>query len=122
MLLVCFFDLQQRPSRFCVTELAKRAGELKGKGVLVLAVQGSKVDRQELGTFVATNSLPFPVGMIAAEEEQAKFNWGVKSEPWLILTDKDHIVRAEGFALAELNERVSLCLQRANRSERKGPD
>ena len=38
--------------------------------------------------------------------EQIRFNWGVKSLPWLILTDKNHIVTAEGFNIAELNEKV----------------
>jgi hypothetical protein len=36
-----------------------------------------------------------------------KFNWGLKSQPWLILTDKEHIVRAEGFTPAELNDKLS---------------
>jgi len=27
-------------------------------------------------------------------------------QPWLILTDKEHIVRAEGFGLAEINEKI----------------
>lgn len=29
---------------------------------------------------------------------------GVKAVPWLILTDKSHIVRAEGFAVGELDK------------------
>jgi len=30
----------------------------------------------------------------------------VKSLPWLILTDKEHIVIAEGFGLDELDEKI----------------
>jgi hypothetical protein len=39
-------------------------------------------------------------------EEETKLNWGVKSLPWLILTDKNHVVTAEGFSINELDERV----------------
>lgn len=30
-------------------------------------------------------------------------SWGAKSLPWLILTDENHIVRAEGFRIDELD-------------------
>ena len=106
MILVCFFDLQQRPSRNCVAELAKEAEDLRGKGVFLVAVQASAVDKNVLERFARTNHLAFPVGIIQAEEEKTKFNWGLKSQPWLILTDKEHIVRAEGFAPGELNDKL----------------
>mgnify|MGYP001765288876 CR=1 FL=1 len=35
-----------------------------------------------------------------------KFTWGLRSQPWLILTDKGHTVRAEGFAPDELEEKL----------------
>jgi len=35
-----------------------------------------------------------------------RFYWGVKSLPWLILSNKQHIVQAEGFALSELDEKI----------------
>jgi len=38
--------------------------------------------------------------------EKIRFAWGVKSLPWLILTDQKHIVEANGFSLAELDERI----------------
>ncbi|HUW18688.1 MAG TPA: hypothetical protein VMW16_05245 [Sedimentisphaerales bacterium] len=44
--------------------------------------------------------------MIQADEEKTRFAWGVKSLPWLILTDREHIVRFEGFSLEELDERL----------------
>jgi len=31
---------------------------------------------------------------------------GVKSLPWLVLTDKEHIVRDEGFGADELKELI----------------
>ena len=38
-------------------------------------------------------------------EEKTLNNWGVQSLPWLILTDKNHIVTAEGFSIDDLNEK-----------------
>ena len=53
-----------------------------------------------------TSSVPFTVGMVQGDEEKTRFSWGVKSLPWLILTDTENIVRAEDFALAELNAKI----------------
>ena len=44
--------------------------------------------------------------MIEGGEEQTRFNWGVKSLPWLILADRNHQVIAEGFGLNELEDRL----------------
>jgi hypothetical protein len=55
---------------------------------------------------IKENGVTFPVGVIEGDSEKSRFNWGVKSLPWLILTDKNHIVQAEGFALDELNEKI----------------
>ncbi len=106
MLLVCFWDMNQRPSRNCIIQLAKRAEELKRKGITVVAVQASKVEKNDLDEWVKKNSIPFPVGMIQGDEEEIRFNWGVKSLPWLILTDKEHTVTAEGFGLDELDDKI----------------
>jgi len=106
MILVCFWDMEQRPSRYCIRELAKRAEELKEKGVTFVAVQALKVDENALNEWVKKQNIPFPVGMIQGNEEKTKFNWGIKSLPWLILTDKEHVVTAEGFSVNKLNEKI----------------
>ncbi|MHC4395685.1 MAG: leucine-rich repeat domain-containing protein [Planctomycetota bacterium] len=107
-ILVCFFDMEQRPSRHCIRELAKKAEQLKEKGITIVAVQASKVDKDKLDKWVEENNIGFAVGMIGGDEEKTRFSWGVKSLPWLILTDKEHIVRAEGFGLREIeNESAS---------------
>ncbi len=112
MILVCFWDMQQRPSRNCIKELAKRAEELKEKGVAVIAVQASKVDENELNEWVKKYNIPFTVGMVQGDVEKTRFTWGVKSLPWLILTNPQHIVRAEDFGLAELDEKISANTQK----------
>jgi hypothetical protein len=44
--------------------------------------------------------------MVQADDEETPLAWGVKSLPWLILTDRDHLVTAEGFGLNELNDKI----------------
>jgi hypothetical protein len=105
-ILVCFFDMNQRPSRNCLTELAKQAERLKEKGVTVVAAQASKVSANELAEWVKKNNIPFAVGMVHGDEGQALSTWGVRSLPWLILTDKKHVVVAEGFGIGDLENKL----------------
>jgi hypothetical protein len=58
------------------------------------------------------------IATIEANEEKTSFNWGVKSLPWLILTDRNHIVNAEGFDLVELDEKIRM----TNTNKTDGPD
>jgi len=106
MILVCFWDMEQRPSRHCMRELIKQAEELKAKGVIVVAVQASQIDRGALDKWIKENNTPFPVGMIHEDAERVRLAWGVKSLPWLILTDRKHVIRVENFGLAELDEKI----------------
>jgi hypothetical protein len=69
-ILICFWDMNQRPSRHMIRQLANRAKELKEKGVSVVAVQASKVDRSKLDAWVEKYNVAFPVGMIEGDEEQ----------------------------------------------------
>jgi len=105
-ILLCFFDMNQRPSRNCIIRLAKQAEQLKQKGIAVVAVQASKMDENKLNEWVKNNNIPFTVGMIQGDEEKTRYTWGVRSLPWLILTDKQHTVIAEGFGIIELGEKL----------------
>jgi peroxiredoxin len=105
-ILLCFFKMDQRPSRNCMKQLSEKVQELKEKEVVVIAVQTSKADESLLNEWMENNNIPFPVGMVQGDEEKTRFSWGVRSLPWLILTDKEHIVSAEGFGLDELDEKL----------------
>ncbi len=107
MLLVCFWDMMQRPSRNCIMQLSKKVKELKAKDIIILTVQASKVEQAKLDEWIKDNNIPFPVGMIQNDVEKTRFIWGVKALPWLILTDKKHIVQAEGFNINELDEKIT---------------
>ncbi|HUT45328.1 MAG TPA: carboxypeptidase regulatory-like domain-containing protein [Sedimentisphaerales bacterium] len=106
MILVCFFDMNQRPSRHCMIQIAKQTEQLINKGVTAIAVQASKMTQEALNQWVKKNNIPFPVGMVQGDAEKACFAWGVKSLPWLILTDSRHIVSSAGFGFNELDEKM----------------
>ncbi|NQT04318.1 MAG: redoxin domain-containing protein [Planctomycetes bacterium] len=112
MLLVCFFDMQQRPSRNCIMRLAKKAQELKAKDIVVVVVQSSQISENKLNEWIKKYNIPFTVGAITTDIEKTRFAWGVRSLPWLILTDQQHIIHAEGFSLTELDEKISAITQR----------
>ncbi len=105
-MLICIFDMNQRPSRNCLRQLSKRAQELKAKDTVVVAIQSSKTDDEMLNRWIMDQGISFPVGIVKVDEEEIRFTWGIKSLPWLILTDRDHKVQAEGFALSELDQKV----------------
>jgi hypothetical protein len=99
--LICFFDWQQRPSRNCLLQLAEKKGALEKKGIAVIAVQAAKAERDKLDQWANEQGIDLPIGMFAADVEKELFRWGVRSLPWLILADREHIVQAEGFAVNE---------------------
>jgi hypothetical protein len=106
IILVCFWDMQQRPSRHLISQLAEQAEPLKQKGVTIVAVQTSKIQKDALAGWAKKYNIPFLMGMIEADAEETRFAWGVESLPWLILTDRQHIVTAEGFGLNQVNEKI----------------
>jgi beta-lactamase regulating signal transducer with metallopeptidase domain len=106
IILACFFDMQQRPSRYFLRELARRAQQLKQKGVTVVAIQVSKIDKNNLNKWVKNDNIPFAVGMVRGNAEKTKYDWGVRALPWLILADRNRVISAEGFGLSELYEKI----------------
>jgi hypothetical protein len=106
MILVCFLDIEQRPSINCLRQLNARAQELKAKGMAIAAVQASKIDENSLDEWRRKHNISFPFGMVQGDENRARFTWGIPSFPWLILTDSRHVVAAEGFRLSELDPKI----------------
>ena len=105
-ILVCLFDIEQRPSRNCAVQLTKQTRQLEEKNVAVIIIQASKIDGNALNEWLKDQNIPFSVGMIEAKEKETRLAWGVKSLPWLILTDTEHVVTAEGFSISELDEKI----------------
>jgi len=106
MMLACLFDMEQRPSRHCVMQLVRQAEQLKGKGVTVVVIQASKMEQDALNQWKNKYNIPFPIGMVEDDAEKARFTWGIRSLPWLILADSEHIIRATGFQVNDLNDKI----------------
>ena len=106
-LLLCFFDMNQRPSRHYVTQLKKKAQELMDADIVVAVVQAAEAEADAFETWAAKYAKPLQAGRIDGDIDTVKYTWSVQSLPWLILTDAKHTVRAEGFAVTELDSQVT---------------
>jgi protocatechuate 3,4-dioxygenase beta subunit len=106
MLLVCFWDVGQRPSRHLLSELAKRAKHLDDQGITTICIQASPVDRDFLSSWVRQHKIHFPIGRITGDIPKVRSDWGAESLPWLILADPENIVRARGFDIGELDDKA----------------
>ncbi|MEJ2702114.1 MAG: carboxypeptidase regulatory-like domain-containing protein [Sedimentisphaerales bacterium] len=105
-ILACFWDMNQRPSRNSIEELAKREKELAGKNVAVLLVDTSDIEPAKLKKWLDGHNIPFLCGSVKDNVDDVLLRWGVQAQPWLILTDQESIVRAEGFSLEQLDEKL----------------
>ena len=107
MLLICFWDMEQRPSRNAILTLNKRAQTLLDENnVYMVFIHAGSVEEQAFVSWLKQNQIQPPVGVSITALPELGYTWGVQSLPWLILTDKNHIVRAEGFSYNELNEKI----------------
>lgn len=104
--LVCFWNAQERPSRRTLRLLAERAAALAEKGVAVIAIQAEPIDEATLSRVTSRCAVTFPVASLNKHAKDMCFAWGVTALPWLVLADKTHQVRAEGFTIEELDAKV----------------
>jgi hypothetical protein len=104
--LLCLFDIEQRPSRRFVRQLTEQHDALRQKGLTVLGIQVAVTTAESFKEWKDANPVPFPVGRLAGKDDKTKWASTVESLPWLILTDADRRVTAEGFALDELEAKL----------------
>lgn len=105
-LLVCFCDLEQRPSRQCLTRLAQQSGNLETQGVILWVVQVSRVDMAKYEGWLKDNAITMPLHRVAGDFQAQQAAWGVQSLPWLVLTDAAHTIQAEGFGADEVQNKI----------------
>jgi hypothetical protein len=72
----------------------------------VLGVQAAVTTAESFKEWKDANPVPFPVGRLAEKADKTKWASDVESLPWLILTDSERRVTAEGFALDELEAKL----------------
>lgn len=104
--LLCLFDLEQRPSRRVVRLLAEQYDALKQKGVTVLAIQAVVTSNDAVNEWKTSNPLPFPTGRLTSKTDKTRWVSTVGTLPWLILTDAQGRVVSEGFALDDLDAKL----------------
>lgn len=101
-LLVCFWDMDQRPSRQCLRELQKQRLALQDKNIVVLAIHsGSKLE-QVVRQWLSKQGLSLTVGTIEGDPYDILLAWGARGTPWLVLTDETHMITKAGFNLDAL--------------------
>jgi hypothetical protein len=105
-LIICFIDMEQRPSRHTVEELVSKSDSLTKENIGVIIVQASNMETDVLKAWRDKMNISFNLGTISGDADQIRLHWGVKSLPWLIMTDKNHVVTAEGFSINELDEKI----------------
>jgi hypothetical protein len=105
-ILLCLMDIGQRPSRRIARLLTEQQEALRTKGISLLAVQAVPATADAMEEWKSANPVLFPVGQ--APSESSKTRWASEggSLPWLILTDSQHHVTAEGFALEDLDSKI----------------
>ena len=106
-ILICFFDYQQRPARRFILQLNNRFAQLKKQGLNIIAVQTTKTSEIELDRWIKKMNISIPVGTVSGDVDEMRFIWNVRSLPWLILTNRRHIVTSEGFGIGELDDKIS---------------
>ncbi|MFC1633774.1 carboxypeptidase regulatory-like domain-containing protein [Planctomycetota bacterium] len=105
-LLLCFFDYAQRPARHCILQLNDRLAQLQEQDIKVLAVQTSETAGNTLDQWIRKMNITILVDTVTGDIDETRYNWNVQSLPWLILTDREHVVTAEGFTLQELDDKL----------------
>ena len=105
-LLICFWNMEQRPARRCLMQLAQQTESLAHQGIEPLAIHTGPVDPTRLENWLETYNISIASIILQANIEKTQFAWGVRALPWLILTDQDHQVIADGFPLQELSQKM----------------
>jgi hypothetical protein len=119
--LLCFWDMNQRPSRHCIRRLAGQIPRLHEAGITVAAIHASDVEPAALRRWIEESEMPFPCATIAGNTKETRFAWNVQSLPWLVLADRDHIVKATGFPLSDLGRTIADVLERPEHWARISP-
>jgi len=103
-MLICFLDVQQRPSRHCLPLLT---GIKKDLDIHIVQVGPHET--------LENPDPDFRISVLSHDTADIRQAWGIKALPWLILTDAGHTVVAEGFS----PEALSAMISEAQNAERR---
>jgi protocatechuate 3,4-dioxygenase beta subunit len=104
--LLCLFDAAQRPSRHIISQLNEQAAVLRQTNVVVLGIQAAVITDENFNAWKNSGAVSIPLGRVAEKSPKTRWASEVSALPWLILTDANHRVVAEGFSLDELDAQI----------------
>jgi len=114
--LLCFWDIHQRPSRHCIRQLADRSACTDSTGVAIVTIQMADVEPASLARWVQENSVSFPVLTPRTEHlDSIRLAWSIRSLPWLVLADRTGIVCSLGFPPSELDTQLAALAEPTDR-------
>ena len=96
--------------------LAEKPEQLREHGIVVVPIQAPSVDDEQLSRWWRTYNDNQPIDLPFTKVDEGKLQlikeWSghrvmFKREPWLILTNRDHVVTAENFSLLNLDAKIS---------------
>ena len=100
-LLVCFWDMDQRPSRQCIRALEEQKQALQDKNMVILTVHSGTKQGKQVTDWLSKNGPSLTAGTIQGDPYDTLLAWGARSSPWLVLTDEKHVVTTAGFNLRD---------------------
>jgi hypothetical protein len=103
--LLCFCNMTQPASQRCLKVLKEQVPNSDDVVVGIVDCSGGIAARGRSRAGLGRSS--FSTGVIDRYADKLLRAWGVERLPHLVLTDKNHIVIAEGFGLDELNTKIS---------------
>jgi hypothetical protein len=87
--------------------LAGQHAALRHKGLTVLGVQAAVTDARSFQEWKDSDAMPFPLGRVAEKSGATRWATGIESLPWLVLTDVQDRVVAEGFVIEEIDAKIT---------------
>jgi len=106
IILLCFVDIKQVSQKHAFN-LVERASDLAEKDVLVILVDAAGSEKKQIDAWAKRHSITVPVGRLFKELlKRISKAWGIETLPRLVLTDRNHVIVAEGFALEELEAKI----------------
>lgn len=104
-LLVCFWDFNKKAGKRSVKSLNDQAPHMEELNIIIVSIQTDpNVSEEQIQAFFESEGITLPTGLVTAENKDKLKAWGVQADPWLIATDKNHIVTAEGFTFMQVEE------------------
>jgi len=113
--LMCFVDYTRHASQSAINYLNKVRYDIQKRNIIVFCVQVTPVDEEAFKAWKKTNKIRMPIAVLSGDtwwndkqnpsvlhrpkESMGVLadKWGVRSLPWVILTDENQNVMATGF-------------------------